>query len=119
MGRGAIQRRGRRLSLHAREHRHLPALFVILLTARLAPQYADVRRLLHSTALSLGAKIIPEARISLIDFEKDERPFVRLTSGEILGADVIVGTDGPHSIARRMVLEQDADEIKLGMSIFK
>ena len=82
-------------------------------------QYADVRRELWNTAESLGAKMIPKTEISSLDVDKEGRPSVRLASGEILEADVIVGTDGPDSIARKEVIGQDVKETTLGLSVFR
>ena len=82
-------------------------------------QYTDIRRLLWNAAESFGAKIISKAKVSSIDVAKEGRPSVRLTSGEILEADAIIGTDGLNSIAQKEVLGEEVKEITLGMSLFR
>lgn len=80
--------------------------------------YSDIRQLLYAKATALGTRVVPEARISSIEFDADERPSIRLASGEVLEGDVVVATDGPESIARDLVISQDVKEAKLGMTIF-
>jgi salicylate hydroxylase len=48
------------------------------------------------------------------------RPTVRLKTGEILHADVIIGADGQRSIVRRVVTDEDEepDVTPTGLSIF-
>ncbi|EKM54065.1 uncharacterized protein PHACADRAFT_162446 [Phanerochaete carnosa HHB-10118-sp] len=80
--------------------------------------YADVRQLLFDSALSYGATIRPQARITSVMFGADGRPSVRLASGEAIEADVVVGTDGPESVLRRHIAGADVKETALGMSLF-
>lgn len=79
--------------------------------------YADVRRLLLDSATSYGAQIREDVQISSVDFAADGRPVVRLASGEVFEADVVVGTDGPESVVRKHVAEQPIEERNIGLSI--
>jgi salicylate hydroxylase len=67
-------------------------------------QHADFRRLLYQTAFLYGAKIRRRTRVVAIDSEERS---VTLASGEILRADVIIGADGPNSLARQQLLEEE------------
>jgi salicylate hydroxylase len=48
------------------------------------------------------------------------RPTVRLKTGEILHADVIIGADGQRSIVRRVVADEDEEPeaTSIGLSMF-
>lgn len=78
----------------------------------------DLHRLLRDKAVSLGAEIIPDAQVLSIDFDANDRPSVRLASGDVLEADVVVGADGMGSIARTMVIGEERREIDLGLTSF-
>ncbi|KIP08302.1 hypothetical protein PHLGIDRAFT_104562 [Phlebiopsis gigantea 11061_1 CR5-6] len=80
--------------------------------------HSDIRKLLHANATALGTSIVPDARVSSIEFDADERPSVRLASGQVLEGDVVVATDGPGSIARALVIGHDVQETNLGLTIF-
>jgi 2-polyprenyl-6-methoxyphenol hydroxylase-like FAD-dependent oxidoreductase len=67
-------------------------------------KHADVRRLLHDTALSYGATIRRNTTVVAIDPEEHS---VTLSSGQILRADVVIGADGEASIAREQLLEEE------------
>ena len=58
--------------------------------------------------------------MSSIDFDEDERPSVTLASGRVLDADVVVGTEGTGSLARRAITGGDVPDINImGMITFK
>lgn len=118
MARRAVKRCWRGLSVHARECARSLCYQTLLMSNSLF-QYADIRQVLWDMAVSLGTKIIPEAEISSLDLVDDGRCSVRLASGEVLEADVIIGTDGPGGIARKEVIGQEVKETTLGMSIFR
>lgn len=90
-----------------------------MFTLRERGQYADVRRLLFDSAVSYGATIRQQARITSVEFGADGRPSVRLASGEAIEADVVVGTDGPESVLRRHIVGADVKETALGVSLFR
>ncbi|KAI0266066.1 hypothetical protein BC834DRAFT_843152 [Gloeopeniophorella convolvens] len=89
--------------------------------------HADLHDVLHRLALSAGARVTFGAAVASITPAPEEpspeeggqagtsapgpgaaaRPRVELVSGEVLEADVIIGADGPYSIARRAVLGDD------------
>ena len=47
------------------------------------------------------------------------RPSVRLESGEVVEADVIVGADGSNSVVRKELLGQELRPTPLGLTMFK
>ena len=64
-----------------------------------ALQHADLRQLLYDTALSCGATIHLNTTVTAIEPDAGR---VRLSTGEVLEADVIVGADGPSGLSRRL-----------------
>jgi len=70
----------------------------------MALNHSQLRRMLLETALELGA----EARTNteVVEIAGDCRS-VRLASGEVLHADVIIGADGSQGMCRRLVCPQD------------
>jgi hypothetical protein len=69
------------------------------LTHALAFQHADFRQLLYDTALSCGATIRLNTTITAVEPDACR---VRLSTGEVLEADVIVGADGSSGLSRRL-----------------
>ncbi|KAG6876408.1 hypothetical protein C0992_013069 [Termitomyces sp. T32_za158] len=67
------------------------------------PHYADLRQLLYDTAVSLGADIRLNTPVASIDPDNQS---VTLQSGQILTADVIVGADGVHGLARGLITDE-------------
>lgn len=80
-------------------------------------QYTELRRILREAAIGQGATMRPSEPIRSIAAEEDSRPSVTLHSGEVLEADVIVAADGPESVARRVVLEEDVQDISMKLTI--
>ncbi|KAG6885635.1 hypothetical protein C0993_012053 [Termitomyces sp. T159_Od127] len=66
-------------------------------------QYADLRRLLYDTAVSLGADIRLNTPVASIDPDNQS---VTLLSGQILTADVIIGADGAYGLARGLITDE-------------
>ncbi|KAG6861628.1 hypothetical protein C0995_014067 [Termitomyces sp. Mi166 len=64
--------------------------------------YADLRRLLYDTAVSLGADIRLNTPVASIDPDDQS---VTLRSGEILRADVIIGADGAYGLSRGLMTD--------------
>ncbi len=62
-----------------------------------------MHRLLHSLAVSAGAKISFGTSVTSVSLN-DSRPSVTLATGEVLTTDIIIGADGPASIVRQVVL---------------
>ena len=69
------------------------------LTCGPAFQHADLRQLLYDTAVSCGATIRLNTTVTAIEPDACR---VRLSTGEVLEADVIVGADGPSGLSRRL-----------------
>jgi salicylate hydroxylase len=100
-------------------------------------QHADLVETLHRLALSAGARVTFGAVVESVEpapeappqngtstsiagpSSRTLRPSVRLKTGEILHADVILGADGPRSIVRRVVTgEPDPEAVSTGLSVY-
>ncbi|KDQ57348.1 hypothetical protein JAAARDRAFT_35975 [Jaapia argillacea MUCL 33604] len=71
--------------------------------------HAELRDLLKTKALSLGVCIKYNSKVASVDSESPKsasRPSLKLTSGEVLDADVIIGAGGRLSGIREQVLHQ-------------
>ncbi|KAH7918240.1 FAD/NAD(P)-binding domain-containing protein [Leucogyrophana mollusca] len=66
--------------------------------------HVDLRRLLFETAVSLGAEIRGGANVVSVDGDDCH---VKLSTGETLRADVIVGADGRSSLIQREIVGYD------------
>ncbi len=85
---------------------------------RLFPtKHEDIRRMLHHLAISAGATVEFGVSVNAVN-AGNPRPSVTLSSGRVLTADIIVGADGPTSIAREAVLGRGDDAEPEGMSMF-
>ncbi|KAG6915954.1 hypothetical protein DXG01_009176 [Tephrocybe rancida] len=62
--------------------------------------YADFRRLLYDTAVSLGADVRLGTPVASMD---PGAQTVTLESGEVLTADVVIGADGAYGLARATI----------------
>lgn len=78
-------------------------------------QHSHLREMLLETAHELGA----ETRLNseVVEIAKDCRS-VRLASGEVLEADVIIGADGSQGLCRKLVYPQDPSKAT-GIMLFK
>ncbi|KAG6849360.1 hypothetical protein H0H93_009103 [Arthromyces matolae] len=65
--------------------------------------HADFRRLLYNAAVSLGADVRLGTSVASID---PEAQTVTLENGDVLSADVIIGADGAHGMARRLITDE-------------
>ena len=73
--------------------------------------------MLLETARELGAETRTNAEV--VEVAEDCRS-VRLASGEVLKADVIVGADGSHGICRAILLPHDPPKpVGVGLTLFK
>lgn len=59
---------------------------------------ADLIRLLHDEAVSVGVHLRPGQRVEQVS--PGARPSLRLTGGEVLASDLVIGADGLQSRAR-------------------
>ncbi|KAF8260820.1 hypothetical protein EI94DRAFT_1706007 [Lactarius quietus] len=103
----------------------------------LTMNHADLVEILHRLASSAGARVTFGAVVESVEPAPEDplenststsiagpssctlRPSVRLKTGEILHADVIIGADGPRSIVRRVVTEEPEPEaISTGLSVY-
>jgi salicylate hydroxylase len=71
--------------------------------------------MLLETARELGAKIRTNAEV--VEIAEDCRS-VRLATGEVIEADVIIGADGSQGMCRGLVVPQDAPKAA-GITLFK
>jgi salicylate hydroxylase len=78
-------------------------------------QHSHYREMLLETAHELGAETRTNAEV--VEVAEDCRS-VRLASGEVLKADVIIGADGSHGICRAILLPQDPPK-PTGLTLFK
>ncbi|KAI0708159.1 FAD/NAD(P)-binding domain-containing protein [Cerioporus squamosus] len=85
--------------------------------------YADLRRILAESAREHGATL--RTNCLVVDIHPDtERPYLTLSSGEVITADVIIGADGchvPQYCVRRSImkaLRQPETETPMGMQLF-
>ncbi|KZT09779.1 FAD/NAD(P)-binding domain-containing protein [Laetiporus sulphureus 93-53] len=77
--------------------------------------HAELYKVMYNAAVTAGAKVRTDAEVVEIDAEQRE---VRLASGEVLSADVIIGADGERGICRRLVLGRNERVVPSGMSLF-
>ena len=66
-----------------------------------------------------GAKFRENVRVASVSYRPSGNPSVRLASGEMLEADVVVGADGPNSAARTRVLDYEEPDKDTGLSVFQ
>ncbi|KAI0064950.1 FAD/NAD-P-binding domain-containing protein [Artomyces pyxidatus] len=71
--------------------------------------HSQLRKLLLETAEDLGAQVRTGCEAMSVS---DDCRSVRLKSGEVLHADVIVGADGSHGLCRRLLLKGEPDTAK-------
>ena len=71
--------------------------------------------MLLETARELGAKTRSNAEV--VEIAEDCRS-LRLATGEVIEADVIVGADGSQGLCRRLVVPQDPPK-PAGITLFK
>lgn len=81
---------------------------------------SELRALLYRTAVSHGATI-RKARVSAYDFDKQGRPLVKLESGTVLRADVVIGTDPSDDVTKTLVYDDEelGDYYYHGLTLFK
>ncbi|KAH9003413.1 hypothetical protein EDB86DRAFT_2799111 [Lactarius hatsudake] len=101
----------------------------------LTMHHADLHEILHRLALSAGARVTFGATVESVEPAPEAppengtstsiagpstlRPSVRLKTGEILHADVIIGADGQRSIVRRVVTEDaEPEPTPTGLSVY-
>ncbi|KAI0692489.1 FAD/NAD(P)-binding domain-containing protein [Cytidiella melzeri] len=79
--------------------------------------HEDVHRLIHRLAMDAGAHVQFDATVEEI-IPGTSRPSVRLASGEIVSADIIIGADGPRSMVREIVLGEKDEPQPTGITVF-
>jgi salicylate hydroxylase len=78
-------------------------------------QHSQLRKMLLETAHELGATTRTNAEV--VEIAEDCRS-VRLASGEVIEADIIIGADGSQGMCRRLVVSQDPPKAT-GVMMFK
>jgi len=86
-----------------------------LLTFSCPIQHSHLRRMLLETAHELGAKTRTNAEV--VQIAEDCRS-LRLATGEVIEADIIIGADGSQGMCRRLVVSQDPPKAT-GVTLFK
>lgn len=80
-------------------------------------KHEDIHRMVYRLAVNSGAKVefgVPVESVS----PGDSKPTVKLSTGEILTADIIIGADGATSIVRPVVVGEEDDPKPSGFTIF-
>ena len=77
-------------------------------------QHSHYQEMMLETARELGAETRTNAQV--VEVAADCRS-VRLASGEVLEADIIIGADGSHGICRSIILPQDPPK-PTGLTLF-
>jgi salicylate hydroxylase len=73
--------------------------------------------MLYNLAVSAGVTVSFNALVTSVSVDQSTKiPQVRLASGEVLNADVIVGADGSSSVTRQAVTGSTDDGVDSGMS---
>lgn len=73
--------------------------------------------MVYSLAVNSGAKVDFGVTVESVN-PGNPKPTVKLSTGEILTADVVIGADGPRSIVRPVVLNREDDAKPSGFTIF-
>ncbi|KAI0066850.1 FAD/NAD(P)-binding domain-containing protein [Artomyces pyxidatus] len=79
--------------------------------------HEDLQDMLYTRAVAAGARFTFSAPVRAVAGGPTAAT-VTLASGETLSADLVVGADGPHSLARAAVEPQPAEERLSGLSVF-
>ncbi|KZT66461.1 FAD/NAD(P)-binding domain-containing protein [Daedalea quercina L-15889] len=77
--------------------------------------HADLHKVLYDAASALHAEIRHNANV--VDIEPDDG-MVKLDSGEVLQADIIIGADGETGLCRRLVLGREECLQSSGLMFF-
>ncbi|TFY52967.1 hypothetical protein EVJ58_g9715 [Rhodofomes roseus] len=77
--------------------------------------HGNLCEILHDAAVSQGAEIRYNAKV--VDIEPEDGA-VKLASGEILQADIIIGADGERGLCRRLVLGREERIEPSGLGLF-
>jgi len=85
------------------------------LTCSCPIQHSQLREMLLETARELGAKTRTNAEV--VEIAEDCRS-VRLATGEVIEADIIIGADGSQGMCRRLVVPEDPPK-STGVMLFK
>lgn len=72
---------------------------------------------MYRLAVDSGAKV--DFGVTVVSVSRgDPKPTVKLSTGEVLTADIIIGADGPRSLVRSVVLRREDDAKPSGFTIF-
>ena len=78
-------------------------------------QYRDLSNMLYRAAVGAGARITYNAPVAKV---YTNPPQVELEDGTVLGADMIIGADGPRSMVREAVVGRQDEEVPEGHSVY-
>lgn len=92
---------------YTRQHLALASNILFL---NLLFQFSDMHELLLKLAIDAGVQVDFNAEVVGVD---PSQPCVTLTTGEKIGADIIVGADGSFSAIRRIIMD-DIDDYNPG-----
>ena len=74
-------------------------------------------KLLHTLALQSGANVDFDVSVEAV-IPGDPKPTVKLSTGEMLTADIVIGADGVGSKVRHVVLDQEDETKPSGYTMF-
>lgn len=83
-------------------------------------QHNDLVRLLYKLATGAGAKVRLNTEVTSIrqGTKRMPKPVLRLASGEVLTADILIGADGCKSVVRDIVLGEPDCAKPGGMTLY-
>lgn len=81
--------------------------------------HSDLLRLLYNLAISVGVTVNLNSYVRAINVnEEEEKIEVKLNSGRVFNADVVVGADGYCSIVRTFVVGEVDHGVDTGISVY-
>jgi salicylate hydroxylase len=82
-------------------------------------KYDDLHRILYRLATSAGTNVTYNAPVITVSVRESQTALAVLADGEVIKADVIVGTDGYRSVVRDVVSDRDNNGTPTGMSVLR
>lgn len=79
---------------------------------------ADLQRILHHRAESLGAQIILDTKIESIGLD-GVNPYIRLSDGRLFDGDLLLGADGQRSFCREKLMGRKDPPSKPNNTVYR
>lgn len=103
--------------VHAQSHLN----FVEAFELGLSFQHSDIHDILRELALSSGAELHFDTPVSLVSpgpSSSQGKPYITLSDGQVIHADIIIGADGADSIVRPIVDPISDSEVRSPMTVY-